>query len=137
MKFLLDTNAVSQPSKPEPDAGFLGWLRLQAPTSLALSVISILEINFGTALLPAGRRKAALDLWIREELPRRFVARILPVSADIAADAGQLIARNKLAGHNIEMADALIASTARVHGLSVVTFNRRHFERLEVPLVRF
>lgn len=66
-----------------------------------------------------------------------FAGRILPVTAEIAELSGRLIAETKKAAHMAETADALIAATARVHGLKIATLDRNHFEWLGVELVAF
>ncbi len=137
MSFLLDTDVTSQVTKPRPDEGAMRWLSLADLSACYLSVITLFEISEGVSAMPAGKKQRGLDMWLRETLPEQFGRRILPVSAEIAIEAGRLMAGVQTAGFEVDAPDALIAATARVHGLSVVTLNRKHFERLAVPLVTF
>lgn len=101
------------------------------------SVMTILEIRLGIDRMPAGKRRISLAAWLHDDLPRRFEKRILPVTYEIADDAGKLMAKCQAIGQNIEAVDALIASTARIHGFAVATLNRKHFRLLDVRLVDF
>jgi toxin FitB len=88
-------------------------------------------------MLPAGRKRDRLEEWLEVRLRHEFAGRILPVTAEIAEVSGRLIAETKKAAHMAEAANALIAATARVHGLKVATLSRNHFELLGVKLVKF
>jgi len=88
-------------------------------------------------LLPQGKRRDALDEWLLNDVADAYSGRILPVTEAIADLAGRIGAAAKQAGYNVELADVLIAATARAHGLAVVTLNRKHFERLGVELVTY
>jgi predicted nucleic acid-binding protein len=105
--------------------------------SIFLSVITLVELRRGIQLLPQGKRREALDEWLLNDVAEAYEGRILPVTAAIADLAGRVAAAAKQDGYTVELADVLIAATARVHGLAVVTLNRKHFERLGVELVEF
>lgn len=105
--------------------------------SIFLSVISLTELRQGIQLLPQGKRRQAFDEWLLNDVAAAYEGRILPVTAAIADLAGRIGAAAKQAGYTVELADVLVAATAREHGLSVVTLNRKHFERLGVELVTF
>lgn len=137
MSFLLDTDIISQGTKPSPDAAVMAWLRGQSASLLFLSVVTIAELRIGVAMQPSGRRKAGLAQWLEEEVPARFDGRILAVTNEIADDCGGLLAGTRLRGFTMDPFDALIAATARVHGYKLATLNFRHFAELDVPLVRF
>lgn len=137
MIYLLDTNVVSQTSKLQPDAAVMEWWQQQNEHSLKVSAMVFQELRFGIEMMAAGKKRDRLEEWIEIRLRREFAGRILPVTEEIADLSGRLIADTKQAGHMAEVADALIAATARVHGLAVATLNWRHFERLGVELVEF
>jgi toxin FitB len=137
LTYLLDTNVVSQTSKLHPDIAVMRWWKQQDELSLMLSTIVFQELRFGIEMLPAGRKRDRLEEWLEIRLRGEFAGRILPVTIEIAELSGRLIADTKTAGHMAEVGDTLIAATARVHGLQVVTLNRKHFERLGVELVEF
>ncbi len=137
MTYLLDTNVVSQTSKLEPNVAVMRWWQQQDELSLMLSAIVFQELRFGIEMLQAGRKRDRLEEWLEVRLRGEFAGRILPVTAEIAELSGRLIAETKKAAHIADAGDALIAATARVHGLQVATLNRNHFERLGVWLVEF
>jgi predicted nucleic acid-binding protein len=137
LTYLLDTNVVSQTSKLYPDVAVMRWWTQQDELSLMLSTIVFQEARFGIEMLPAGRKRDRLEEWLEIRLRREFAGRILPVTVEIAELSGRLIAQTKKTAHTADTGDALIAATARVHGLQVATLNRDHFERLGVELVEF
>lgn len=128
---------MSQTSKLDPDIAVMRWWKQQDELSLMLSTIVFQELRFGIEMLQPGKKRNRLEEWLEIRLRGEFAGRILPVTAEIAGLSGRLIAETKKAGHMAEAADALIAATARVHGLKVATLNRDHFERLGVGLVEF
>jgi predicted nucleic acid-binding protein len=73
--------------------------------------------------LAAGNRRAQLDDWLREQLPPRFEGRVLAIDFEVADECGRLLARREAKGRPIHAMDALIAATAQVHGLTVVSRN--------------
>ena len=137
MSHLLDTNIVSQRVKETPDARVVRWTEGIHQSEMFLSVISLEEIGFGIELMLPGRKRDRLEQWLSLDLRAIFSERLLVVSGRVAEEAGRLSARAKRAGAQPELADALIAATAIVHGLKLATLNRKHFERLGVELVKF
>ncbi len=135
MSFLLDTDVISQVTKSVPDPATMTWLAAHPVSRMHLSVMSLLEIRSGIGTMPAGKKSQLLSAWLDLELPALYANRILPVTAEIALDAGRLIAQTHIAGHTADPNDAIIAATARIHGYTLVTRNRRHFERLDVPII--
>ncbi len=135
--YLIDTDVISQITKPKPHAATMNWLAAAPIDQLHLSVATLIEIRIGIELMDEGRRKQELVLWLNDDLPQMYRGRIIPVGPEIAGLAGELIGRNRAAGLSDEPMDALIAATARVHGLKVATLNRKHFEKLGVELVEF
>lgn len=128
---------MSQTSKLHPDVAVMKWWKQQDELSLMLSTIVFQEARFGIEMLHPGKKRDRLEEWLEIRLRREFAGRILPVTVEIAELSGRLIADTKKAAHTAETGDALIAATARVHGLQVATLNRDHFERLGVELVEF
>ena len=119
MSFLLDTNVVSESTKPRPNVGLMTWLDNVDENSVFLSVITLTELRYGVERLARGRRRKQLDRWLEHELPQRFEGRILPVDALIADACGRLVARTESLGRPIEARDAFIAATAQVHRLTL------------------
>src|SRR3974390_1384510 len=128
MSFLLDTNVVSESTKPRPNAGVVAWLADVDEDSVFLSVITLTELRYGVERLAPGRKRKQLDRWLQRDLPERFEGRILPIDALVADACGKLVARTEALGRPIEVRDAYIAATAQVHRLTLVTRNVSHFE---------
>ena len=128
MNYLLDTNAVSEWVKPRPDPGIVRWLDEVDEDRTYLSVITIGELRKGVQRLAGGRRRDRLDRWLSHELPERFGDRMLPVDTEVADEWGRLLAGAQDAGMAVGGIDGLIAATAKVHQLQVVTRNVAHFQ---------
>ncbi len=128
MTYLLDTNVISEPTKPQPNAGVLAWLAGIDEDSVFISVVTITELRHGVERLAAGARRKRLDAWLQHDLPLRFAGRILPIDAVVADACGKLVARSESLGRPIEPRDAFIAATAEVHGLTLVTRNASDFQ---------
>ncbi len=131
MSFLLDTNAVSEWVKPQPNAGLARWMQSVDEDSLLLSVISLTELRYGIDRMASGKRRNQLDEWLRLELPSRFEGRILSVDPSIADTCGRIIRRAEILGRRTEVMDAFLAATAEVHRLTLVTRNVTHFTLLK------
>ena len=132
MSFLLDTDVISQLVKDEPVAVVTEWLANHQAEPLYLSVVTIEEIREGIEMMPMGKKRNRLDLWLTEELLSYYVDRVLPITVEIAEVCGRILGGVETKGLH---PGVYIAATARVHGLSVATLNRRHFEKLGVELV--
>ena len=127
MTFLLDTNVISEIGARKPDPQVVDWLRAQDIAGIFLSVITVAEIRRGIALSRDVEKRARLELWFEDQVLDAFDGRILPVDVAIADLCGQLVAERQRAGRPIEPFDAVIAATAEVHGLVLVTRNVRDF----------
>lgn len=124
MSYLLDTNVVSEVVRPRPAASVLSWLESVPESALHLSVLSVGELRHGVERLPGGRRKEKLRLWLEQDLRDWFEERLLPVSAAVADRWGRLQAESKRA---VPAIDSLLAATALVHDLRLVTRNVADF----------
>jgi predicted nucleic acid-binding protein len=127
LSFLLDTNVVSEWTKPRPNAGVIAWLSEADEDQIYLSVVTFAEVRYGIERLPPGRRRRELDAWLRGELPRRFEGRIILIDGAVGDEWGRLTARQESRGRGIATMDALIAATALVHDLTLVTRNEEDF----------
>ena len=126
MRYLVDTNVISELCRRNPDEGVLGWAG--GITRLAISVVSVEEIFFGLAWRPNAR---VLE-WMETFFQRHEV---LPISQGIVRRGGEL--RGQLAARGIvrEQAEMLIAATAQAHQLTLVTRNTRDFENCGIGLL--
>ena len=128
MKYLLDTNVISEPMKARPNGGVLAWLSTLDEDEACISVVTITELRYGIERLATGKRREILEAWLRKDLSGRFAGRILPVGLEVADACGRLVARSEGLGHPIEPRDTFIAATAEVHGLTLVTRNASDFQ---------
>lgn len=123
MKFLLDTNVLSEPARPRPNPSVVRWLQSQVPLDLAISILVPGEIKKGVLLLAPSQRRNALERWLASELPRQFLGRLLPVDLQVALAWGQLSAEGRRMGRELPAIDGLMLATARVYELTLVTRN--------------
>ena len=126
--YLLDTNVVSELRRPKPHAGVVAWLESVPDADLHLSAITLGELQAGVELTreqdPA--RAAAIEAWI-EQVEQTW--NVLPMDGRACRVWGRLMHRRS----DDLIEDAMIAATAIVHNLIVVTRNLRDFEPLRVP----
>ncbi|MEK1930217.1 MAG: type II toxin-antitoxin system VapC family toxin [Pararhizobium sp.] len=130
--FLLDTNAISMfaPSRIEPSEPFVAWMDEQEQSNgIYLSAITIHEIQKGITILEhrgAKSKAEILGIWLLG-LISAYAENILPLDATVARVSGELEAIAVSAGHAPGAADAMIAGTAKAHGLTVITNNLKDF----------
>lgn len=123
MRFLLDTNVISEPFKRSPEPRVGEWLGNQAPLDLCISVLTLGELTMGFELAAAGKRRDELLRWVTQEVPRRFVGRLLPVDEAVAREWGRMSAAGRAVDRELPATDGLLLATARVHDLTFVTRN--------------
>lgn len=132
---VLDTNVVSEPLKPEPNQTVIDWLNAQEPQTLYLTTISLAEWLSGIALLPAGRRRDALEQALNTQVLPLFAGRILPLDTQAAAVFAKTLAEARAQGNSIGFADCAIAAIARASGFAIATRNGRDFKGCGVALI--
>ena len=127
MKWLLDTNVVSETVRPRPNRSVLAWMASQAPDLVAVSIVTMAELRVGITATPDTHRRRELTDWFNEALPDWLANHILPVTVEILADwlvVGDALSRKR---QTRNPADLLIVATARIHNLTLVTRNVRDF----------
>lgn len=135
MNYLLDTNVISEWTKPRPDAGVVEWLATVDEDRLFISVVTLAELRFGVERMDKGARRNRLDSWLIDELPERFEDRVVFVTPDLADVWGRMMARGQSIGRPVGSRDALIAATAEQLQFTLVTRNVSDFEALDIPLL--
>ncbi|HUF49623.1 MAG TPA: type II toxin-antitoxin system VapC family toxin [Longimicrobiales bacterium] len=135
MRYLLDTNVLSEAARREPNGGVVEWLEGRASLDLALSVLTLGEIRKGVALLAAGKRKRRLEDWLAVDLVRQFSGRVLPVDEAVALAWGGLAADGRASGRELPVIDGLLLATAAVHRLTLVTRHERDCAGRGVPVL--
>jgi predicted nucleic acid-binding protein len=129
MNWLLDTCLLSEFVKRAPHQGVLDWAAAQPEESLCVSVLTIGEIERGIALLPASDpRSRRLRDWLDNRVLPRFRQRILPLGLEGLREWGRRAGLLEKAGRPASALDGLLAATAHVHQLQVVTRNEADFE---------
>jgi predicted nucleic acid-binding protein len=134
MRFLLDTNVLSEPVSERPDASVRAWMAKQPVEEFAISAASFAEIWKGIVPLGQGRRRALLTRWVAA-LPDEFAGRVLPVDVAISSEWGRLTAEAKAKGRLTDVVDLLLVATALVLRLTIVTRNVRHCAGWGAPVI--
>jgi predicted nucleic acid-binding protein len=124
-------------TKPIPHAAVVQWMQNTAEDDTFLSVVTLLETREGIEMLPHGKRKRSLDDWLSNDVTVSFKGRILPIDGAVADHCGRLVATCRSAGLNVDLRDALIASTAEINGLIVVTLNAKDFNQFGTKTLTF
>ncbi len=130
----MDTNVLSEVTKPAPDARVLEWLDGLDEDRSFISVVSIAEIRRGVALMDEGRKREVLAEWLARDLPQRFEQRVLPVDEPVALAWGDLMSLAKRRGRGLSSMDGLIAATAISQDLTLATRNTKDFEGFGIDL---
>jgi toxin FitB len=131
VKYLVDANVLSEPTKPAPNGSVVEWLR-HNERELAVDPIILGEVRFGILLLPKGMRRTRLERWFDAGVQRLHC---LPWEAEHGLRWAKLVATLRTSGRGMPVKDSLIATTALVHDLVVVTRNRADFEKAGVEVV--
>ena len=134
MSFLLDTNVISEVSKPNPDPGVLQWLDELDEDRTFLSVVTLAEIRRGIGLMDEGKRRKALAEWFETELIDRFEGRLLAIDEKTALIWGDLLSASKKRGVALSTMDGWIAATALARDLTLATRNVKDFEPHQVQV---
>lgn len=135
MRLLLDTNVLSEVTKPRLEGRVLQWLDGLDEDRCFISVVSIAEIRRGVALMDNGRKRDALFEWLVRDLPQRFEHRVIPVDERVAVAWGDLMGEAKRNGRGMSSMDGLIAATAVAHDLVLATRNIKDFEGFGIDLI--
>ena len=131
MKYLVDANILSEATKPSPDPRVIDWLRANEE-EVAVDPIVVGELRFGILLLPKGKKRTDLERWFDRGIQRLHC---IPWEIETGLKWAELLARLRTAGKAMLIKDSLIAATALVHGLIVVTRNRSDFAAAGVKLL--
>jgi toxin FitB len=131
VKWLLDTNVLSELTRPQPSPKVEAWLRAEGNES-AIDPIVLGELRYGILILPRGARRNRLEAWFDAGASRMHG---LPWDRDTGLQWAALLARLKSKGLAMPLRDSMIAATAMAHKLTVVTRNVRDFAAAGVPLL--
>ena len=132
---VLDTNVVSELMKAAPSAAVAAWIADQPATTLYTTSITQAEILHGILLLPAGKRRGALEAAAEAMFDEDFSGRVLPFGAEAARAYAQIAAQRRHAGRPISHFDAQIAAVARSARAAVATRNVSDYEGCGITVV--
>lgn len=131
MKYLVDANVLSEPTKPSPDPRVVNWLRVHEP-DIVVDPVILGELRFGILILPQGKKRRSLERWFDAGVERLHC---LPWDADAGLKWAELLTRLRKTGKAMPIKDSLIAATAMLHGLAVVTRNHTDFSKTGLRII--
>jgi len=135
MSYLLDTCCISELVKKKPNPEVEKWFASQDEQSMYLSVITFGELRKGIEKLPDSKKKNELNRWIKKDLNNRFKNRILNITMDVVNKLGEILATTEKQGRSLPAIDSLLAATALVHDLTIVTRNTQDMEGSGVDII--
>ena len=134
MRYLLDTNIISNVTKPAPSDALLAWMADQSDQDLYISSLTVAEIRRGVLEMPTGKRKQQLEAWFfGPEGPQAlFAGRVLPFDERAGLAWAKLMADGKARGRPRNALDTIIAAVAEANECIVATDNEKDFEGVEI-----
>jgi len=126
VKWILDTNVISDSVAQRPNRKVADWIAQRSPAQIAISIVTVAELRSGAGTAPLKARRQELFRWIETEVSERW-GNTLPVTIEILVDWVRFGRKLAAERHAVRAAHSLIAATARVHDLIVVSRNVRHF----------
>jgi predicted nucleic acid-binding protein len=132
---ILDTNVLSELIKPSPNPSVVAWLNAQSAGVVWTTAVSVFEIRFGIAILPAGKKRDQLEQAFQVVLAQDLSRRVLALDESAADEAAAFAARARAAGRPIDFRDTLIAGTVAARSGTLATRNIRHFQDAGIQLV--
>jgi hypothetical protein len=132
-RYLLDTNIISDVTKPKPSTALLAWMADQTDNDLFISALTVAEIRRGLLVKPAGKTRGLLEAWFSgpEGLQALFAGRVLPFDERAALVWAGLMADGTAKGRPRSALDMIIAAVAEANGCVVVTDNEKDFSELK------
>jgi hypothetical protein len=135
VRYLLDTNVISEWTRPRPDPAVGAWLETVDEDALYLSVLAFAEIRLGIELLAHGQKRRRISAWLHDDLAARFDGRIIDIDLAIVDAWTAIVARGRARGATPPILDAFLAATALVHQLTLVTRNERDLAGLDLRIL--
>jgi predicted nucleic acid-binding protein len=134
MRYLLDTNIISNIVKPAPSESLMAWMAEQIDEDLYIASLTVAEIRRGVLEKPAGKRRDRLQIWFfSPEGPQAlFAGRILPFDEKAGLIWARLMADGRAKGQPRSALDTIIAAVAEANACVVVTDNEKDFAGIEV-----
>jgi toxin FitB len=127
VRWLLDTHVISEGVRKKPSPKVLDWIATRPSGETAISIVTLAQLRDGALCMSDEAKRRQLTAWIDTEIVDFFYNRTLPLSIDILLGWIGLARTLRLKGRTRDPTDLLIAATARVHDLILVSRNVRHF----------
>jgi toxin FitB len=134
MKYVLDTNVISEAINKQPNPQVMNWLRGMDAQELYLSVVTVGEIKKGVEKLPESHRKETIKGWFEHELLIKFDGQILGLDLPVILVWGELVGALEQRGRKLPALDSLIAATVKYYGYTLVTRNEKDFEGIDITI---
>jgi len=133
-RYLLDTNIISNVTKPVPSESLVAWLAERADEDLFISSLTVAEIQRGVLEKPAGKKRKELERWFSgSEGPQAlFAGRVLPFDERAALVWARLMAQGKAAGRPRNPLDMIVAAVAEANDCIVATDNEKDFAGVKI-----
>jgi toxin FitB len=131
VRYLVDANVLSEPTRAQPDPAVIAWLR-RHEAALAVDPVILGEVRYGILLLPRGKRRARLEQWFDQGVKK---IQCIPWEAETGLRWAELLARLRTKGRPMPVKDSLIAATALANRMTVVTRNATDFEKAGCPVI--
>ncbi len=135
MRYLLDTNVISELVKPLPHENVWEWVNALPDEQLFISSITIGELQRGIELLPPSKRRSDYEHWLQEQILTQYADRIIAVDTMVMLQWGTLMAQTAAIGRSLPVFDSLLAATALTHNMHLVTRNAQDFADTGVQVV--
>lgn len=127
MRYLLDTNVISELVKPLPHENVWEWVNALPDEQLFISSITIGELQRGIELLPPSKRRSDYERWLQGQILTQYADRIIAVDTMVMLRWGTLMAETAAKGRSLPVFDSLLAATALTHNMQLVTRNVQDF----------
>jgi toxin FitB len=131
---ILDTNVISGLMRQTPDQAVVSWLDTQPRTSIWITSITVLEVQFGLQIMPSGKRRSALAQAF-EMVLSKLAHRVAPFDLAAAERSASLMAAQQKKGRPVDLRDTMIAGIVLAHHAALATRNTAHFHDAGVSLV--
>jgi toxin FitB len=132
---ILDTNVFSALMRNPADQAVVQWLDQQPRLSVWTTSITILEIQFGIAIMPSGKRRRQLGEAFAKAIDGLFERRVADFDSEAAHEAATLMSMRQQKGRAGDLRDAMIGGIALARHATLATRNTRHFDDLSILIV--
>lgn len=135
MKYILDTNIISELINSNPNPKVLNFLNTLKEKDIYLSSITIGEIYFGIQKLPHGKKQKKLLTWVKDQLLPRFHNKVIDIDTDVMLHWAVLTNILKTKGTPLPIMDSLIGASCLAKKFTLVTRNEKDFTNIDIEII--